>query len=63
MANRTAAFRAVLICNTQEKSSKENLIFFKTSSVFVRLNKLLLSKGTVVLYRNYNATLNLLLLI
>lgn len=60
MANRTAAFWAgyVLALNTQEKSYKESLIFyfFLTSSVFVRWNKLLLGKGTVVLHKSYNAT-------
>lgn len=42
---------------TREQSYTENLIL-KNIAVFVRWNKLLLSKGTVVLCRNYNATLH-----
>lgn len=42
---------------TRKKSYTENLIF-KKYVFFVRWNKLLLSKGTVVLCRNYNATLH-----
>lgn len=56
MANRTAAFGALLAW--RGKSPIWRTSFLKNIAVFVRWNKLLLSKGTVVLYRNYNATLH-----
>lgn len=56
MANRTAAFGALLAWHG--KSPIQRTSFLKTISVFVRWNKLLLSKGTVVLCSSYNATLH-----